>query len=112
MSCSSRSIVAVVTPSSRWRLIWPVKESVLPPDQPNHRPRDSLSAAASATASPPWVPSTLRGLGDDTRLEITISLLKGPPSVLEAAGIGRGRWLGRRGPKGGSGYPSEELDAP
>src|SRR4051794_10993106 len=30
----------------------------------------------------------------------------------EVAGIGRGRWLGRRVPQGGSGYPSKVLDAP
>ena len=70
-------MVAVVTPSWRCRSILPVKASVFSPDQPNQMPRDSLSAASSATASPPCVPSELRGLGAETRFEMTMRRLSG-----------------------------------
>src|SRR4028118_1208958 len=53
-------MVAEVTPSWRWKSMWPVNSSVLLPDQPNQRPRYSLRAAESATARPAWAPPSPR----------------------------------------------------
>src|SRR5258708_21458657 len=64
--------------------MWPVNFSVVAPLQPNHIPEYYLSAAASAMARPPAVP-TLLSAGALTRFETTINRLMAPTPATRRA---------------------------